>query len=125
MYQKLWYYIANYPMAVVGGIECCIVFMSCFLLLNSLPRQHSTGEKIAIAIIGFGAFGVALGPLDGIDLQPSIFDLVFRFGAAVFSVILTAPLWHELPLINRRHRPGALQYVPTMRRSSDHMGGSE
>lgn len=112
---------AQHPMAVIGGIECGIVFMSCFLMLNSLPRKNTTVEKCAIALIGFGALGVALGPLDGVDLYPSIFDLVFRFGAAVFSIILTSSLWHELPFVNRRHRcmPGEIRHVPALRRTSD------
>ena len=85
-------------------LACTLTAFCCFLHLNSMgkPFLHRIVEKILTALVGFGAFGVAVAPFCHIFSLPSSFELALHGGVALFAVFVTRAHWMELPLLDRR-----------------------
>lgn len=85
------YFIATFAM---------ITASSCFLAINHAPGGlRKSIEKSLWYFIGGGSFGIAIGPLFDNYLAPSVFEMVYVAGTAVYSVWLTRDHWYALPVI--------------------------
>lgn len=112
------YLIMNEPLEMVAAAACAVVLVSCILLVNHMPRGwRRLPDKLLLVWIAIGALGGAVGPLDGIYIQPTWAEILMYTGIAVFSMWLTWPFWRELPMFDRR-RPLPVDEVETLDRRS-------
>lgn len=89
----------------VVAIACAFTSACCLLHLNAMGRPFFDRlvERALCYSLGFGAVGSMIGPFCGWFILPTVYELTFYMGVALYAIWLTKGHWMEMPVLDRRH----------------------